>query len=105
MTGGFVTNLLTIPKVLVVMVSTVATLIAASDEGAPRYSVQDLGTLGGAFSLAGGLNDKGEGEGFAGLSVTSVHAFLWRNGIMTDLGTLGGPNSYANSRPSEEGQV
>lgn len=72
----------------------------------PRYTVQDLGTLGGTFSLAGGINNKGEVEGYANLlGDTATHAFLWQNGIMTDLGTLGGPNSFAEYRPSERGQV
>ena len=62
----------------------------------PHYTVVDLGTLGGTFSLAGGMNNRGAvvGESYlAGDSV--VHAFLWQKGLMTDLGTLGGPNSYA----------
>ena len=71
-----------------------------------RYTVTDLGTLGGTFSLAGGLNDKGDVEGFSTLPGDQIiHAFLWRNGVMTDLGTLGGPNSAAAWRPSATGEV
>jgi probable HAF family extracellular repeat protein len=71
-----------------------------------RYTVTDLGTLGGTFSLAGGLNNKGLVEGFSTLAGdTAVHAFLWRKGLMTDLGTLGGPNSAADFRPSERGEA
>jgi probable HAF family extracellular repeat protein len=99
-------NLLNIPRMAVVTVIAVAILRAADDTGSPRYTVQDLGTLGGTFSLAGGLNNKGQVDGFASLAgSTPTHAFLWRKGIMTDLGTLGGPNSFANSRPSEKGEV
>jgi len=78
----------------------------AAQEQQPRYRVKDLGTLGGTFSLAGGINNRGEVEGFSTLpGDTARHAFLWRRGRMIDLGTLGGPNSAAFWRPSESGQV
>ncbi len=67
-----------------------------------RYTLTDLGTLGGTFSQAFGVNDKGWVVGFATTERDlSVHAFLWRRGVMTDLGTLGGsdplPYSVAGS--------
>jgi probable HAF family extracellular repeat protein len=72
----------------------------------PRYSVRDLGTLGGTFSLAGGINNRGDVEGYSTLlGDEHVHAFFWQHGLMRDLGTLGGPNSFAIYRPSERGQV
>lgn len=60
-----------------------------------HYSVMNLGTLGGSFSNGyGGVNNRGWVTGDANLSGDQTeHAFLWRNGIMTDLGTLGGLNS------------
>ena len=79
--------------------------LAAQDH--PRYTVTDLGTLGGGtYSLAGGLSNTGWVEGFSYLSDdTATHAVLWREGVMTDLGTLGGPNSDAAYRPSDSGNV
>jgi probable HAF family extracellular repeat protein len=48
----------------------------------------------GTFSRPFGLNNKGEVNGVATLlGDTAQHAFLWRDGVMTDLSTLGGPNS------------
>ena len=53
--------------------------------------VRDLGTLGGPFSIAAGVNDRGEVAGGSAVSFGGPdHAFLWRDGVMQDLGTLGG---------------
>jgi probable HAF family extracellular repeat protein len=71
-----------------------------------RYKVTDLGTLGGTFSFAGGINNRGDIEGFSTLpGDTAGHAFLWRKGLMTDLGTLDGPDSFASWRLNERGEV
>jgi probable HAF family extracellular repeat protein len=66
-----------------------------------HYMVKDLGTLGGTYSYAYGLNNAGRVAGGAatrtqtgGLSQT---AFLWHRGQIIDLGTLGGFNTGLNS--------
>jgi probable HAF family extracellular repeat protein len=75
----------------------------------PRYTVIDLGTLGGTFSEAVGINNRGAVSGYSTLPGDSVvHGFfLGRKGVMTDLGTLGGPNSFAPEEwpPNERGEV
>src|SRR6266436_2526605 len=67
-------------------------------EKQPHYSVTRLGTLGGTFSGAyAGINSTGWAAGDSSLNGDlTEHGFLWRRGVITDLGTLGGPNSAAS---------
>ncbi|MDB5885047.1 MAG: hypothetical protein JWR74_1218 [Polaromonas sp.] len=66
----------------------------------PDGSFLDIGTLGGPFSAARGLNDESQVAGIAQIESARLfarsHAFLWSvAGGMRDLGTLGGRNSDA----------
>jgi probable HAF family extracellular repeat protein len=55
-----------------------------------EYVAVDLGTLFGTFSEATAINPRGQVVGNSG------HAFLWENGVMTDLGSLEvGRSSFA----------
>lgn len=58
------------------------------------YTVTDLGTLGGPFGVAHGIDASGQVSGFALRSDGLQHAFLRPKGASTnlDLGTLAGPN-------------
>jgi probable HAF family extracellular repeat protein len=60
-----------------------------------EYSVINVGALGGNQGAAyGGVNNRGWVAGDANLPGNQTeHGFLWRNGMMTDLGTLGGLGS------------
>jgi probable HAF family extracellular repeat protein len=75
----------------------------------PNYTSTILGTtLGGDYNDPGEINNKGEVTGDSPLlHDANTHAFLWKNGMMTDLGTLEGPdgNSFAMWRPSDNGWV
>ena len=62
----------------------------ASAVQALSYTVTDLGTLGGASSEARGINNSGQVTGYSRTAASTFHAFLYSNGVMTDLGTLGG---------------
>jgi probable HAF family extracellular repeat protein len=72
-----------------------------------RYHIVDLGTLGGSFSQPGGINDKGEIEGFSNLAgdTQTLAYFRSRSGKVTIIPGLGGPNSSAGWAPSISGQV
>lgn len=58
-------------------------------------AMSDLGTFGGPFSSATGINDSGTVVGYATNSAGVGRAFIFRNGIMSDIGTLGGSSGKA----------
>ena len=90
------------------------TLSAASDKGAApqsttspaaprfRYTITELGTLGGDSTNAVAINSKGQVVGDSetkpktGEKLGERHAFIWEAGVgMRDLGTLGGAECHA----------
>jgi probable HAF family extracellular repeat protein len=74
--------------------------------------LQDLGTLGGSDAAAFVVNERGQVAGVSSFNsepnpitgLPNQHAFLWQNGTMTDLGSLGGA-SATPSGLNNRGQV
>ena len=59
-----------------------------------QYQVSSLPTLGGTSNAGNSINNQSWVAGYSRLTGNqSRHAALWRNGSLSDLGTLGGPNS------------
>jgi probable HAF family extracellular repeat protein len=102
----------------VTMVAASATVglmaVAAGAEAASRYTMRDAGSLGYGTTVATAINASGQitGESYLGTEVVVKcpvprdkppcfthpgHAFLWSNGTLTDLGTLGGLDSSGSA--------
>jgi probable HAF family extracellular repeat protein len=105
----FMTKYLTTRCIIVLSAFALSVTAAAR---AAQYTVTDLGTLGGTESSGSALNAGGQ---VAGSSYTigdaGQHAYLWKptvsggaSGAMTDLGTLGGTQSFGNGL-NASGQV
>lgn len=63
-------------------------LFLANTVYAVDYSIIDLGTLGGTYSHALGINDSGQVVGFSETDDAARHAFLYSGGVMNDLNNL-----------------
>ena len=70
-----------------------------------RGSMTDLGTFGGNFGEAKWLNDRGWVVGWATNPDEDQHAFFWKDGVMTDLGTVEGDTCSVAKVINENGQV
>lgn len=71
-----------------------ATLGTTDDHRAHLFragTLIDLGTLGGQNSEVRGINARGEVVGFSDTATGVVHAFVYRDGVMKDLGAIASP--------------
>ena len=58
-----------------------------------QYQVSNLPSVGGTSSGGNSINDQTWVAGYSRYPDRNRHAALWRSSLLTDLGTLGGPNS------------
>ena len=58
-----------------------------------QYQVSNLPDFGGTSSGGNSINDQSWAAGYSRLPDRNRHATLWRKSSLSDLGTLGGPNS------------
>jgi probable HAF family extracellular repeat protein len=71
-----------------------------------RGVLKDLGTFGGNFGFALGINDSGKVVGWASNENDQAQfAFLWKDGVMTNLGTLNGDDCSAAFNINSAGQI
>jgi probable HAF family extracellular repeat protein len=76
--------------------ATVAPAYAQGEKAArakTQYQVSTLPDFGGTSSGGNSINDQSWVAGYSRLPDRNRHATLWRNSSLTDLDTLGGPNS------------
>ena len=77
-------------------INTDGTVVGAVSPGSERHvarwvngTLEDLGTLGGGFGEARGINDPGQITGWSTVASGDYHAFLWEDGSFTDISIPG----------------
>ena len=103
---------LLVGAVVVVVAGAVVVSGASSvGSGQAQWVMRDLGTLGGAWSEAVAVNERGQIVGTADTEANDKdgdptrHAFLWEDGKMRDLGALHRSTSSSASAINDHGQV
>jgi probable HAF family extracellular repeat protein len=82
----------------------VALATAAATAQVQRYSIDEVGTLGGPVSAAFGLNDSGVVTGVSATPDASTHGFVWDGGL-TPMPPLGGDEQSHGFAITSSGDV
>src|SRR5260370_27404631 len=88
-----------IPLIVLISICCSATLAPAlaqeqrAAKHTRQYQVSNLPDFGGTSSGGNSINDQSWAAGYSRLPDRNQHAALWRNSSLSDLRTLGGPNS------------
>src|SRR5689334_18444196 len=83
-----------------------AVLVAATSAVAQDWTLVDVGTLGGPGSYGVAVSNLGDVVGCADVAAGGAHAFLYRDGVMRDLGTASdAPGSSCALAVNGEGLV
>ena len=90
---------------VVVAQDTAEVVLLPSAPECGSLEVIDLGTLGGVSSVAFGINDLGHVVGQAALTSGALRAFIWKDGVMSNLFTVGGLDSSAAYDINRHGHI
>lgn len=63
----------------------------------PGASALPLGSFGGGYGVARGINNQGDIVGISGYSTGVTHAFIWTAGTMTDLNVTGSSGDFSDA--------
>jgi len=98
-------TLKTAASIVVLTASASLVLTASPPAMAQSYIITELGTLGGTYSEARGINDAGQVVGMSHNSGGDDRPALWENGLVFDVGVLSGDDEGKAFDINEAGQI